>query len=255
MEIKKYCLFYLFILILSALFVVSCGDNRTTTESQEDPGSFSLAPAGEDQKVYITPATMEYHLAGCQYCLGEKSVVWKSEAISKGYTACECCFPQPQVQLPPMVYVLKGDTHYHLAGCQQLNDTKQAIAKSDAIQKEYTPCFYCSNDPIILPEPHVYILLNDQEYYHIVGCPLITENKIPMLKTLAIADGYKPCPECCVVKNIHGGIVTICPDSGKRYHGYNCWELQNCNSKKTMPVWEASTLGYTACEICKGKPI
>jgi hypothetical protein len=257
-------LYSLIIAIVLAIVIVSCGSDNELPSTQNDISndvSAQLAPTNTDQKIYVTPLTMKYHLANCRELTDDKQVWLMSEAISQGYTACERCFPVPKTPSSvPLVYVMKEDTHYHLANCPKLNDTKTVIPKETAIQQGYTPCFYCTDDPITPPEPHVYILPNDHEYYHIVGCSRLTDDKELRLKSLAIEQGYKPCPECGVVIRLTDGLnrwVYITEDgwNSQIYHtNFFCKHLDHLNSQQKFNIMhkldEIRDLGFRKCLDC-----
>lgn len=232
------------ILIAVALYITNCGGDDPVLEKD----TAKLAPT-LDKKIYVTPSTMQYHLAGCPHLTEDKAVMWMSEAIAQGYEPCLHCFPPPKEELPPMVYVIDGDNHYHLALCPLLDETKQAITLEDAVAQGYEPCQRCNyNAPRV--ESHVYLIPGDDVYYHIVGCPHLTDDKILTPKAEAIEKGYAPCPDCAVAKRIPGTIVYICPESGYAYHGAGCFHLNECNTVQTIPLVEAWKQGYTPCKDC-----
>ncbi len=161
------------ILIAVALYITNCGGDDLVLEKD----TAKLAPS-LDKKIYVTPSNMQYHLAGCPHLTEDKAVMWMSEAVAQGYQPCPYCFPPPKEELPPMVYVIDGDNHYHLALCPLLDETKQAIPLEDAIAQGYEPCLHCFPPPeeeLQLP-PMVYVIDGDN-HYHFALCPLLDETE------------------------------------------------------------------------------
>lgn len=255
MKSEKHCIFIL--LSVLAVMMFACGDaidTPVTTKDTTEDTTIRLAPANADQKVYITPSTMKYHLAGCLDLTSDKTVVLKSEAIAQGYTACERCFPTPKQPLPPMVYVMDGNPHYHLANCSQLNDTKQVILKSEAIQQGYTPCFYCTGEPIAPSDPHVY-MNPGENVYHRAGCPCLVEAKVLVPMTVAIEQGYTPCKTCYwqtgrIIRNPIVWVTEVGQPEDPVYHAYDdCQSLYGSKILTTKNQAEAE--GRRLCEHCR----
>jgi len=244
--------FYPIVLLASILIAILISCDVIDPPDSIEPDGVSLAPANADQKVYVIPATQEYHLANCPHLTPDKTVMWKSEAVEQGYNPCEYCFPSPPEPLAPHVYVMEGESMYHLAGCPLLDDTKTAIPKSDAIEQGYTPCLRCNSD-VPPGVPHVYVNPGET-VYHRALCPNLADDKLLMPKAEAIEQGYTPCPECAITERIPGAIVYICPDYGEVYHGAGCSYLEECNRVEAVTIWEAYSRGFTPCDRCNGKP-
>jgi hypothetical protein len=214
MKIRK---LYLLSLAASVVAVItfSCdtAEPPVSTDRIMDNNIVQLAPGNSDPKVYVTPATMEYHLANCPRLTEDKAVMLKSEAIAQGYEPCGLCFPPPEevTTSAPNVYVIDSDNHYHLAGCVLLDDTKRAISKSEAIEREYTACPICNPSEYVPPEPHVRVNPGET-LYHRTGCPELREDAILMLKSDAVGMGYEPCKTCYwqtkrIIKHRHGVVI------------------------------------------------
>ena len=235
---------YLLALVASVVAAIMCGCDTVDPDTVEDTaqaGSVKLAPPRPDQKVYATPSTGKFHLALCSHLTEDKVVMLVSEAVDQGYEPCEYCFPLPKESEPsaPKVYVVDGDNHYHLAGCVFLDETKQAIPKSEAIEQGYTPCPRCNYGEASPVESRVYILPDDDEHYHINGCPHLNDDKILMLKVEAVEKGYTPCPECAIVVRVPGGLVYI-TETGKTdgiYHtNPNCKHLDHLDTQAKLAI-------------------
>lgn len=255
----------IFIYILAslaiAMLVYGCDTTDPVVLHDEYAGtdSLRLAPGNPDPKFYVTPSTMKYHYANCRDTLGaagvEKLVMFKSEAIEAGYVPCERCFPLPPEPYVPRVYVLDTGTDYHRAQCPYLDDTKTVILLADAIGEGYQPCRACYYELAAFLPPKVLVDL-ETGVYHRGLCPDLTGDEVVMIKSEAIEAGYLP-HECAIDVRISGGIVYYCPIYGEKYHGYNCFYLDQCveGTVTMLLVWNAWRQGLTACSYCNGRPV
>jgi len=234
--------FHMLVWILTAIAMtmLGCDSTEDPTGVENSIGDLTqLAPPRPDAKVYVTPSTMEYHLALCPNLTADKEVMILSEAIEQGYIPCEYCFPPPEEPKVEMVYIVDNDTHYHLALCRHLDETKSAIPKSEAIEQGYTPCPDCHygvSEPV---ESHVYVIEGD-EHYHINGCSCLTDDKILKPKAEAIAEGYTPCPECGIRIRLEGegNKLVYVTKSGKEDGTYHT----NRNCKHLDEAWRDGTV-------------
>ena len=70
--------FYPIVLLASILIAILISCDVIDPPDSIEPDGVSLAPANADQKVYVIPATQEYHLANCPHLTPDKTVMWKS---------------------------------------------------------------------------------------------------------------------------------------------------------------------------------
>ncbi len=98
----------------------------------------------EDKTVYIFPEWgKRYHGGQCTYVKANCRLVYLSQETERAYKPCKRCdASSARIGTPVFCFTASGRA-YHMSDCRLVDKYYTEIAKSDAVEKGYTPCSKC----------------------------------------------------------------------------------------------------------------